>query len=155
MIFLALDYGAKRLGLAISDEDEQLALPLLTLARRLNDTRGDVQNILDCARARQVRGLVVGIPGGSDASDEMAARARRFALQVIEAARGVGLELALFETDERFSSAQAHTQLRAQGISARISRDEGGADSIDARAAAVFLQTFLDFRRASSAENLF
>lgn len=149
MIFLALDYGSRRLGLAISDADERLALPLQTLARRTNDARGDVRDILDCARARDVQALVLGIPGGSAASDEMAARARRFAAQVMETARQSGLELAFFETDERFSSAQAHSDWRARGVSARISRDKDGATSIDARAAAVFLQTFLDSRRAA------
>lgn len=150
MIFLALDYGERRLGLAISDAGERLALPLQTLTRGVNDARGDVQNILSLMRARDAKALVLGIPGGSDASDEMAGRARRFAAKLLETARESGLELALFETDERFSSAQAHAELRVQGVSARISRDEGGAASIDARAAAVFLQTFLDSHRAPS-----
>ena len=42
MTFLALDYGANRLGLAISDDDARFALPLQTLSRRPNDTRGEV-----------------------------------------------------------------------------------------------------------------
>ncbi|PQV63204.1 putative holliday junction resolvase [Abditibacterium utsteinense] len=153
MIFLALDYGARRLGLAISDENERLALPLQTQSRRPNDARGDIQNLLSLMRARGVSALVLGIPGGSDASDEMAARARRFAAQLLDAARGVGFQLAVFETDERFSSAQAHGELRAQGVSVRKSRDESGANSIDARAAAVFLQTFLDSRRPATADD--
>ncbi len=153
MIFLALDYGARRLGLAISDEAERLALPLQTQTRRLNDARGDIAQLLDLLRARGASALVLGIPGGSDASDEMAAQARRFAARLLDAARVGGLELAFFETDERFSSAQAHSELRAQGISVRKSRDEGGATSIDARAAAVFLQTFLDSRRADNGDS--
>ncbi len=178
MIFLALDYGARRLGLALGDEDERFAWPLQTLTRRPNDTRGDLQNLLDLMRARGVTGLVLGVPGSaasdsqtslseapgaaisdltvpdaaasdSKSSAQTASEARRFAARLLDAARAAGLELAFFETDERFSSAQAHGELRAQGVPARISRDEGGANSIDARAAAVFLQTFLDSRRHS------
>ena len=154
MIFLALDYGVRRLGLAISDDAGRLAVPLQTQTRRLNDARGDIARLLDLVRARGIGALVLGIPGGSDASDDMAARARRFAAQLLAAARGVGLELAFFETDERFSSAQAHSALRAEGISVRKSRDEGGAGSIDARAAADFLQTFLDSRRAPAPDDI-
>jgi len=154
MIFLALDYGERRLGLAISDPGQRIAIALQTLARRTGDARGDVQRILEMARARGVTALVLGVPGGSNASDQIAMRARRFAAQILEAARGAGLELAFFEADERFSSAQAHGELRALGVSARMSRDEGGAASIDARAAAVFLQTFLDSRRPEQGENL-
>ncbi len=153
MIFLALDYGTRRLGLAISDEAERLAVPLQTWLRRPNDARGDMQHLLDLMRARGAAALVLGIPGGSAASDETAGQARRFAAKLRESAREAGLELAIFETDERFSSAQAHSELRAQGVSARISRDEGGSHSIDARAAAIFLQTFLDSRRAQSDED--
>lgn len=148
MIFLALDYGTRRLGLAVSDDASRIAVPLQTLTRGVNDARGDIARLLETLRARGAQALVLGIPGGSDASDETARQARRFAAQLCEAARVANWKLEVFETDERFSSAQAHGELRAQGVSARISRADGGADSIDARAAAVFLQTFLDSRRS-------
>jgi putative Holliday junction resolvase len=146
MTFLAIDFGARRLGLALSDEDERLCWPLQTQTRRPNDARGDIKTLLDLMRARAVEGVVMGIPGGSAASDEVARGARQFAAQLERAARAAGLELQFFETDERFSSAQAQGELRSAGIKTRTSRESGGADSVDARAAAVFLQTFLDSR---------
>ena len=147
---MALDYGAKRLGLAISDDDARLALPLQTLTRRPNDARGDIQSLLDLLRARGAGALVLGIPGGSAQSDEIALQARRFAAQLVEKARESGLELAYFETDERFSTAQAHQELREVKISTRQSRENSGGDVIDARAAAIFLQTFLDGRNPAT-----
>ncbi len=150
MTFLAIDYGARRLGLALS-EGAGLAWPLQTHARRLNDVRGDIAALLSLIRARGVEAIVLGIAGGSAQSDEIAREARRFVARLDEAARAAGLELALFEADERFSTSLAQTQLRSAGISTRQSRDSGGADSIDARAAAVFLQTFLDARSDSAA----
>ncbi|HEX9995599.1 MAG TPA: Holliday junction resolvase RuvX [Abditibacterium sp.] len=153
MTFLALDYGAKRLGLAISDDDARLALPLQTVTRRPNDTRGDLAALLGLIRARGADAIVLGIPGGSPQSDEIAAQARRFTHKLLENAREVGLELAFFETDERFSTAQAHQELRSTGISTRKSRQDSGGDAIDARAAAIFLQTFLDSQ--TNAQNNF
>lgn len=153
MTFLALDYGARRLGLALSDADGRLALPLETQTRRPNDGRGDIAALLALIRARGVEAIVLGIPGGSAQSDETAQQARRFATKLEAAAQEVGLNLAFFETDERFSTSQAHNELRGAGISTRQSRETGGANSIDARAAAVFLQTFLDARNAGNLDS--
>lgn len=150
MTFLALDYGVRRLGLALSDTDGRLALPFETQTRRPNDPRGDVAALLALIRARGVEAIVLGIPGGSAQSDETAKAARRFASQLEKAAQDVGLNLAFFETDERFSTSQAHNELRGAGVSTRQSRESGGANSIDARSAAVFLQTFLDARNSKN-----
>jgi putative Holliday junction resolvase len=147
MTFLAIDYGAQRLGLAISDDAGRLAVPLQTLSRRQNDMNGDLEALLNLIRARGIGAIVMGIPSGSEQSDATAAKARRFVTRLDAEAQKIGVELAFFETDERFSSAQAHNQLRDEGISTRQSRQSSGANAIDARSAAVFLQTFLDSRR--------
>jgi putative Holliday junction resolvase len=89
---------------------------------------------------------VTGIPGGSEQSEKVAAQARRLAARLETAAQAAGVALQFFETDERFSTAQAHNELREAGISSRQSRGSSGSFAIDARAAAVFLQTFLDSR---------
>lgn len=149
MTFLAIDYGARRLGLALSDTEGRLALPLDTHTRRPNDNRGDIATLIALIRARGVEGIVLGIPGGSAQSEETAQIARRFVANLEKAAGEAGFSLSFFETDERFSTSQAHNELRGAGISTRQSRESGGANSIDARSAAVFLQTFLDARNDS------
>jgi putative Holliday junction resolvase len=151
MTFLAIDYGAQRLGLAISDDAGRIALPLQTLSRRPNDMNGDLAALLSLIGARGVEAIVMGIPGGSEQSDATAAKARRFVTRLETAAQEEGRKLEFFEADERYSTAQAHNELREAGLSTRQSRQVSGACSIDARSAAVFLQTFLDGRLAAGA----
>jgi putative Holliday junction resolvase len=115
MTFLAIDYGARRLGLALSDSDGRLALPLETQTRRPNDGRGDIAALVALIRARGVEAIVLGIPGGSAQSDETAQTARRFVDKLKTAAESAGLNLAFFETDERFSTSQAQNGLRSAG----------------------------------------
>ena len=140
MKFLALDFGAKRLGLALSDDNAQIALPHDTYTRRVNDNRGDIEHLLNVLRAHEVKALVLGIPSGSDQSEKTALQARNFAAKLQTRALEVGLKLEIHEQDERFSTALAARGMREGGASSR----ESG--NIDAHAAAAFLQTFLDAR---------
>lgn len=145
MKLLAIDYGAKRLGLAICDEAETLALPHGTHHRRANDNRGDIAALLALIRAHEVGGVVMGAPAsGSQGSAQTAEAAARFAAKLQEAARAAGLELAFYRADERYSSALAARGLRETGVSTKRARDEG---LLDAGAACALLQTFLDTRQ--------
>lgn len=146
MKFLALDFGAKRLGMALSDEDERFAFPHGTYTRRPNDNNGDIAYLVGVVRAQEVKGLVLGIPSGSEASDKTATQARRFAERLCQSVEAAGLSLLLFEQDERFSTSLAAQSLRESGVSSRTARESG---MFDAGAAAAFLQTFLDKRKAS------
>ncbi|MGH7752641.1 MAG: Holliday junction resolvase RuvX, partial [Gemmatimonadales bacterium] len=58
---LGVDWGDRRIGLALSDEAQILAQPLTTLTRRPGK-RPPVQAIADLAAQHQVVGLVVGLP---------------------------------------------------------------------------------------------
>ena len=146
MKLLAIDYGAKRLGLAMCDEAQTLALPHGTHARRVNDNRGDVAALLALMRAHQIGGVVMGAPAGSDSSENTRDAARRFAGKLREAAIGAGLDMKFYEADERYSSALAARGLRESGVSMRRAREAG---LIDAGAAAALLQTFLDARQTA------
>lgn len=148
MKILAIDYGAKRLGLAIADEAHGLALPHGTHHRRINDNRGDIAAILSLIRAQEIGGVVVGEPAsGSGSSDETSSAARNFAGKLEQAALEAGLGLEFYRADERYSSALAARGLRATGISTRQARGEGW---LDAGAAAALLQTFLDARQTEA-----
>ena len=136
---LALDWGEVRLGLALSDETQSLASPLDTLVRR-SGKRFPLARFLELVETHRPVGLVVGLPltpEGDEGPSALAARELGEAL-----ARRTGLPLALW--DERMSTARALAAIREQGGSTRGRRDE-----VDALAAAVLLQHFLDARRSA------
>ena len=134
---LAVDWGEVRLGLALSDETQFLASPLETLVRRAGK-RFPMPRFVEVLEAHRPVGIVVGLPltgeGGEGAS---AAAARELAESV---ARRTGLPVELW--DERMSTARALAAIREQGGSTRGRREE-----VDALAAAVLLQHYLDARR--------
>jgi len=143
MKFLALDFGQKRIGLALCDEDERLAFPLLTHERRPNDNRGDFAAIVNAIRAHGVGGVVCGVPGGSAQSDETALIARRF-FERLRAHLDTPPYLEWHEWDERFSTSAFLNQLRESGGSVKKARENG---EVDAGAAAMMLEGFLESRR--------
>ena len=151
MKFLAIDYGAKRLGFAIADEASGLALPHGSHARRVNDHRGDIAAILSLIRAHNIEGVVVGEPvADSDSSQQTSSAARNFIGKLEQTAIEADLKLEWHRADERYSSALAARGLRATGVSTRRARSEG---LLDAGAAAALLQTFLDARQTEFSPN--
>jgi putative Holliday junction resolvase len=128
---LAIDFGERRIGLAISDEDGRLALPLSTLERR--DDLAAARAIAEIARREGVGELVVGEPRRLDGTaGDAAARARRFAARLAEEAR-----LPCRLVDEALSSDEARRRLAAGGAGRR------SAARLDALAAQVLLEDYL------------
>jgi putative Holliday junction resolvase len=150
MRFLAIDTGEKRIGLALCDADETFASAYETRTRTAG--KADAQWIVSLIGALGVEGIVVGLPLALDsaATGEREADARSFARKLAKALREAGRELPFFFQDERFSTREALNDLRAAGISQRAARD-GAGGGVDARAAAVLLQSFLDRRRENMA----
>jgi putative Holliday junction resolvase len=98
---LAIDYGRRRLGLAISDELRVTSRPLITLAR--TNRRDDLRRLRLLAREHRVRCIVVGLPLHLDgAASEMAAEATRFAARLAQ-----HLCLPVEMADERLTSWEA------------------------------------------------
>jgi putative Holliday junction resolvase len=124
---LAIDYGRKRWGLALSDELGVISRPLATWIR--TNRRRDITRLRELVRREGVRRIVVGLPLHLDgAPSEMSAEAARFAVQV---GRQLGLPVAL--ADERLTSWQA----------AQEHRPRRGDAGLDARAAALILEEYL------------
>ena len=146
MRFLAIDTGAKRMGLALCDADETFASAYET--RERTSGKADAQWLVSLVGAMGIEGIVVGLPRALDAANEgeREADARSFARKLQKALTEAGRELPLFFQDERFSTREALNDLRSAGISQRAARD-GAGGGVDARAAAVLLQSFLDRRR--------
>jgi putative Holliday junction resolvase len=138
---VAIDFGKVRVGVAVSDELGLLAHERPTLdgrnRRRLLTALGELARELSVVR------FVVGWPLHMSGEPGVAARrAAKFAQQLADA---TGLEVEL--CDERWTSVQAERELSA-GEPRRGRRRE----RVDARAAALILQQWLDTHRPASAD---
>jgi putative Holliday junction resolvase len=141
MRWLGIDFGERRIGVAISDPEGRLAVPLTTLER--TSDRAAVGELAALARREEVGALAVGEPRNLDGSrGEAAERARGFAAKL---ARATGLPLEL--VDEALTSVEAAERLAAAGIAARRR-----AGKLDAVAAQIVLQEALDRVRPAAGD---
>jgi putative Holliday junction resolvase len=137
MRFLGVDVGRARIGLALADDVLKTARPLRAVARR--GEQGTFADIGETAREYEVGQLVVGLPLNMDGSEGPASRhARAFAEKLSQA---LGVPVAL--QDERLSTFEAESRLRGRGVYGKDVRAR-----VDAEAAAVILQEWLDGRGA-------
>ena len=134
---LAVDWGERRFGIAVSDESQIIASPVLTITRRPGK-RFPMPTLLDLVTAQQPVGVVVGLPLTSAGQEAAAAEQARALAQRIERRTLLPVEL----VDERMTTARAPAAIREQGGSTR-----GRKEDVDALAAAVLLQGFLERRR--------
>lgn len=136
MTTIALDYGRKRIGLAITDDQGRGAYPMGVVERR------SLNHDLDAIRARlagrDVTRIVVGLPLNMDGTEGPAARAARAFAECVGAATGLPVEM----YDERLTSVEAEERLRSAGASREASKR-----ALDAVAAAVILEGWLQARR--------
>jgi putative Holliday junction resolvase len=137
---IALDWGERRIGLARSDDSQTLASPLETLVRR-DGKRFPMPRFLELTAEYQPVGLVIGLPLGAEGGETAASEAARQLADLV--ARRTALPVDLW--DERMSTARALGAIREQGGSTR-----GRREDVDALAASVFLQHYLDARRGSA-----
>jgi putative Holliday junction resolvase len=134
---MGLDVGERRVGVAIADELDMISSPLTTVMRR----DGDLVELRDLALAKGVDRFVVGMPTGlSGREGPQAVVVREFA-DALMAVVGPGIQVDFW--DERLTTAVAQRVLRESGN--RRDRRKG---DIDAVAAAVILQGYLDASRA-------
>jgi putative Holliday junction resolvase len=138
---LGIDLGSKRIGLAISDEHERIALPAGVLESR--GRAADLGALRRLAAERGVSRVVVGLPlHMSGRAGPEAEAARTFARELAET-----LALPVETLDERWSTVEAQRTLRETGQSRR-KRGSGEADTL---AATLLLSTYLE-RRARVGE---
>ncbi len=136
MIILALDVGDRRVGLAISDPTALLASPLGTVERGPSD----IEDIVRVAEDNDATTIVVGLPLTlAGESRTQAGKIRRFIRELRSET-----SIPIVTVDERLSTVQARRLLADLGGGQRRNRDRG---RIDASAAAVILQSYLDSQR--------
>jgi putative Holliday junction resolvase len=148
-VTLAIDYGKKRLGLALSDEFGITSRPFATWTRI--NRRRDLARLRELVGKEKIRRIIVGLPLHLNGTpSEMSEDARSFGLRV-EKAVGLPVEM----VDERLSSWEAQETLALHG-SGKRSRSASGrneskkVNAIDDVAAAIILRDYLDRARARS-----
>ena len=136
---LAIDWGKKRVGAAISDPTCTIAASLPTLeARPVKELCSRLRDIID---REGVSLVLVGYPKNMDGSvSSSAAAARRFGEKLVKPYRG---KVALVLQDERLTSWSAKKMLGELGE--RSSKESGRIDQV---VAASLLQDYLDSRRS-------
>lgn len=133
---LGIDFGERRIGVAISDPEGVYALPSETLTR--SDDAGALAAIAEIAQREAVGWIVVGEPLRADGSaGPPALRARRFAARL-----GQRCGLPVETLDETLTSREADHRLREAGVAPAKRKDRR-----DALAAQLLLQEALDRRR--------
>jgi putative Holliday junction resolvase len=138
---LALDIGDKRIGVAVSDETGTLARPLTAITRA--SKREDFERIVRLVTEQSAERVVAGYPRSlSGGEGPQAQRVRRY-VQALAATLSVPVEL----WDEQYTTVEATERLRDSGR--RKSRDRG---QLDAAAAAIVLQDYLDTHRSLSTD---
>jgi putative holliday junction resolvase len=134
---LGLDFGARRIGVAVSDELGLTAQPVLTLVR--NNLRQDLKSLGRLLRKFECSAIVLGNPLhlSGDLSPQ-AAKTQAFAETLRET-----FALPVHLWDERLTSAEAHRHLDAAGRMRATHREV-----VDQVAAVLILQSFLDSLRS-------
>ena len=130
---LAIDYGNKRVGLAITDPLQLIASPLDTI-----HSKDLVQFVLDYHRSEPFAAVVVGMPRTllnepTDSTSAVVGLLRRLRRELPE--------LAIHEIDERFTSRMAKQAMLAGGLGRKARQDKATVDKVSA---ALILQSFLE-----------
>jgi putative Holliday junction resolvase len=133
MRVLAIDHGSKRMGIAVSDELKMIAQPLEFIPAE--PFPAFLARLEEIIRDKEVESILVGLPRNMDGSYGPAALKVKDFVEVLKGALSVPIKT----WDERLTSAQAN-RLLIQGNVRRDKRKE----KVDAMAAAILLQSYLD-----------
>jgi putative holliday junction resolvase len=134
MRVMAIDYGTRAIGVAISDELQITSRPLLTLRRGKAEWK-PLDQICDLVREHEIGLLLVGLPLRMDGTRGDAAQRVERLIDVLRER----LSLPVVGVDERLTSREADAILRERGIGLRERQERS-----DELAAAIILQQYLD-----------
>ena len=131
---LAIDYGERRVGLAISDPTGTIASPAGVIVRRAGK-RPPIAEIMRRAQTLEARGFIVGLPLDGDGNETPRSAETRTVAAELSRRTGLSVEL----VDERYTTAAALRAVREMGGSTR-----GRKGDVDALAAAILHQQVLN-----------
>ncbi len=131
---LCVDFGLKRVGLAVCDTLQILATPLPVCYTR--SMRISIDKVAAAAAERNVCGIVVGLPLNLDGTESVqSGRVRAFARNLQKVS---GLPVELY--DERLTTVEADELLKDAGVKSAADR----AKLVDSMAAKLILQSYID-----------
>lgn len=137
MVKLGVDYGDKRVGIAVCDENEILASGVDVI----NPTgmRDAAKKIADAAVSRKAGEIIIGLPINMNGTEGESAKKVRLLKAMIEE---TGIECKVILSDERLTTALAHTYLNETNI-ARGKRKS----VVDKLSAQIILQNYIDSKK--------
>lgn len=133
MRVMGLDFGEKRIGVAMSDPMGILASPLTVIETESSERA--VDRIISLTQEHEVERIIVGLPRSLDGTEGKQAQA---ALSFIEILKG-SVAIPVETWDERFSTVAASRMMREAGVKKGKKKKP-----LDSAAAAIILQNYLD-----------
>jgi putative holliday junction resolvase len=133
---LAIDYGEKRIGLALTDPLQMIAKPLQTI--QFQSKKSFVETLLPIIREQAVGLVILGLPWGSEGQETMKTLEVKKFGTFLQSQLPVPLEY----WDERFSTAEANSELKKMGYDYLAARE-----FVDAVAASLILRSYLENRK--------
>ena len=130
---LSIDYGEKRVGLAITDPLAITSRGFQTLINK--DRAGLLKTLIEIINSNEIKKIVIGIPYSLyDSIGPMAVRVRKFGEEL-----STKTDVEIEEWPEEFSTEDAKTELRKLNVEFR--KDKG---KVDMMAAALILRSYLN-----------
>lgn len=135
---MAIDYGSKAIGVAISDELRLTVRPLTTIRRRRQSRNQIIAQLQQLRDEYEVTEIVVGLPVRMDGTmGEAAERVNAFIVELQKA-----ISIPVIAQDERLTSHEADEMLRELGLDLRQRKEKS-----DEYAAAIILREYLESHR--------
>ncbi len=142
MIILGIDLGKARTGVAVCDQGELLASPLTVIQERNRERL--IEQIVLLAKERHAELFAVGLPRNMDGSEGESAQNAREIGEKLKEISGLPVDF----VDERGTTVTAHGYLNETNT-----RGKRRKAVVDAVAATVILQNYLDYRRMHRLES--
>ena len=136
MIILSVDYGDKRTGIAVCDKFEMLASPVCVITEWNIDSLAN--KITDVAKEKRAEEIVVGLPKNMDGSEGFRADACKELGEKLKSLTEIPVNF----WDERLTTVSAHKILSENNV-----RGKKRKAVVDAVAADIILQDYIDFRK--------
>ncbi len=136
MVILSVDYGDKRTGIAVCDKFEMLASPVCVITEWNIDSLAN--KIIDVAKEKRAEEIVVGLPKNMDGSEGFRADACKELGEKLKSLTEIPVNF----WDERLTTVSAHKILSENNV-----RGKKRKAVVDAVAADIILQDYIDFRK--------
>ncbi len=135
---MAIDYGSKAIGLAISDELRLIVRPLTTIRRRRQSRNQIIAQIKAQVEEYEIAEIVIGLPIRMDGTiGDAAAQVNAF---IVELRKAVSIPVSA--QDERLTSREAEEMMREAGLDRQQRKEKS-----DEYAAAIILREYLESHR--------